>query len=42
MEANKVLAGLKVKQHPAKTYVGYAARGFDFLGYRFDTEAGWA
>ncbi len=32
---NKILADLKVEKHPYKTYIGAAANGFDFLGYRF-------
>ena len=32
---NQILAGLKIKQHPDKTFVGRIARGFDFLGYSF-------
>ena len=32
---NEVLAALKLKQHPDKTFVGRIRRGFDFLGYRF-------
>lgn len=35
--AQDVLAGLRVRQHPGKTFVGYVGRGFDFLGYRFDS-----
>lgn len=29
---NQIVAALKVKQHPDKTFVGRIARGFDFLG----------
>jgi hypothetical protein len=32
---NQVLAELKIRQHPDKTFVGRISRGFDFLGYRF-------
>jgi hypothetical protein len=32
---NEILAALKVKQHPDKTFIGQAERGFDFLGYAF-------
>ncbi len=30
---NKTLNMLKVEQHPDKTFIGRAERGFDFLGY---------
>jgi hypothetical protein len=36
---NQALAKLRLKKHPQKTFVGRAARGFDFLGYCF-TAAG--
>ena len=32
---NEELAVLGLEQHPDKTFIGYIARGFDFLGYRF-------
>jgi len=32
---NRVLDVLLVEQHPDKTFIGRAERGFDFLGYRF-------
>ncbi|EED34442.1 Reverse transcriptase domain protein [Luminiphilus syltensis NOR5-1B] len=32
---NGVLGRLKLSKHPDKTSIGYIARGFDFLGYRF-------
>jgi len=32
---NQTLEYLKVKQHPDKTFIGKACRGFDFLGYAF-------
>ena len=32
---NEMLASLKVQQHPDKTFIGKAERGFDFLGYAF-------
>src|SRR5438552_8781586 len=34
-EVNEVMAGCKVKQHPAKTYIGRVCNGFDFWGYAF-------
>jgi len=34
-EVNEVMARCKVKQHPAKTYIGRVCNGFDFLGYAF-------
>ncbi len=34
-EVNEVMARCKVKQHPAKTYIGRVGNGFDFLGYAF-------
>ena len=37
-EVNEVMAGCKVKQHPAKTYIGRVCNGFDFLGYAFYPE----
>jgi RNA-directed DNA polymerase len=30
---NQTLAGLKVEQHPDKTFIGRLERGFTFLGY---------
>jgi hypothetical protein len=32
---NQVMAELRVRQHPEKTFIGRIARGFDFLGYQF-------
>jgi RNA-directed DNA polymerase len=32
---NQVMASLKVKRHPDKTFIGRIAWGFDFLGYWF-------
>jgi len=32
---NGILAELKVRQHPDKTFIGRISRGFDFLGYVF-------
>jgi len=34
-EVNRVMANLRVQQHPDKTSIGLIARGFDFLGFRF-------
>jgi RNA-directed DNA polymerase len=31
----QTLAELKLRTHPAKTFLGRTSRGFDFLGYRF-------
>ncbi|MBK5962864.1 hypothetical protein CCR95_01840 [Thiocystis minor] len=31
----RVLEALKVRVHPDKRFIGRTARGFDFLGYRF-------
>jgi hypothetical protein len=36
--ANLVLDDLLVAKHPDKTYIGRAASGFDFLGYRITAE----
>ncbi len=35
---NEKLAELKVEQHPDKTFIGPIRRGFDFLGYRFQSD----
>lgn len=35
-QVNEVLATLKLEQHPDKTYIGRAEKGFDFLGYHFE------
>lgn len=32
---NAAFAGLGLRQHPDKTFIGRIAKGFDFLGYRF-------
>jgi hypothetical protein len=32
------MAACKVKQHPAKTYIGPVLQWFDFLGYAFSPE----
>lgn len=32
---NQHFERLKLKQHPDKTFIGRAAKGFDFLGYQF-------
>jgi len=34
---NRILAELKIAQHPDKTFIGRISRGFDFLGYCFGT-----
>jgi RNA-directed DNA polymerase len=31
---NETLAALGLEKHPDKTFIGRAAKGFDFLGYR--------
>jgi hypothetical protein len=31
---NQTLAALRLEKHPEKTFVGRAAKGFEFLGYR--------
>lgn len=33
---NQFFAQLKLAQHPDKTFIGKADKGFDFLGYQFD------
>jgi len=33
---NRVLEALKLNKHPAKTFIGRAAKGFDFLGYHIE------
>ncbi len=35
---NETLSELKLAQHPDKTFIGRISRGFDFLGYRFQSE----
>ena len=37
-KVNRVLDALLVEQHPDKTFIGRAERGFYFLGYRFTTD----
>jgi hypothetical protein len=32
---NTVLTRLRLQKHPAKTFIGKLAKGFDFLGYHF-------
>jgi hypothetical protein len=32
---NQVLTSLQLDKHPAKTFIGRIAKGFDFLGYHF-------
>ncbi|MEK8018159.1 MAG: reverse transcriptase domain-containing protein [Candidatus Parabeggiatoa sp.] len=39
-QANQVLESLKVEKHPVKTFIGRVAHGFEFMGYRFDSESG--
>lgn len=40
-QMNQILADLKLKKAPDKTYIGRINKGFDFLGYRFgDTPRG--
>ena len=34
-QMNQIFNQLKVEQHPDKTFIGYIAKGFDFLGYHF-------
>ncbi|MGA7410985.1 MAG: hypothetical protein WBW33_10900 [Bryobacteraceae bacterium] len=34
---NQVLAELKVQLHPDKTFVGWIAAGFEFLGFRYNS-----
>ena len=34
---NEALAELKVQQHPDKTFVGWIAAGFEFLGFRYNS-----
>ncbi len=36
---NRILEQLIVEKHPAKTFIGKNQRGFDFLGYHFNTLA---
>ncbi len=36
---NAVLASLRLEKHPDKTFIGRIAKGFDFLGYRFGSDA---
>ena len=33
---NQTLYELKVEKHPDKTFIGWIAKGFDFLGYSFE------
>jgi RNA-directed DNA polymerase len=35
---NESLAGLGLEKHPQKRFIGRAAKGFDFLGYRLSPE----
>jgi len=34
------MTALSIVKHSDKTFVGRVARGFEFLGYRFDGESG--
>ncbi len=34
---NRVLSSLKLEKHPDKTFMGPVSRGFDFLGYHFNS-----
>ncbi len=34
---NQALESLRLKQHPDKTFIGRISRGFDFLGYQFES-----
>jgi RNA-directed DNA polymerase len=34
---NQALAELKVQQHPHKTFLGWIAAGFEFLGFRYNS-----
>ena len=34
---NQTLHELRLEKHPDKTYIGRIEKGFDFLGYRFET-----
>jgi RNA-directed DNA polymerase len=36
---NQTFNRLKLKQHPAKTFIGKLEHGFDFLGYHFSRHA---
>jgi len=38
--ANQVLESLKVEKPTDKTFVGRVSHGFEFMGYRFDSEYG--
>jgi len=35
---NQTFNELKVEKHPDKTFIGRIAKGFYFLGYRFETK----
>jgi RNA-directed DNA polymerase len=35
---NETLGGLGLEKHPEKTFIGRAAKGFDFLGYRLSPQ----
>jgi RNA-directed DNA polymerase len=36
---NQQFSQLKVEQAPDKTFIGYIAKGFDFLGYHFSRKS---
>jgi len=36
---NQQLSALQLRQHPDKTFIGKAERGFDFLSYHFTPKA---
>ncbi len=38
-QLNRMLNELKVEKHPDKTFIGKIAKGFDFLGYHFSSQA---
>ena len=35
-DRQSTLNELKVEKHPDKTFIGWIAKGFDFLGYSFE------
>ena len=35
---NQGLGTLRLKKHPAKTFIGRIEKGFDFLGYHFSPQ----
>lgn len=34
-----ILGGLRLEEHPDKTFIGRIERGFDFLGYHFTPDS---